>query len=62
MDFLSASDKELKGSALMNKIIECRNEARASKNWTSADKIRNLLESISIVLKDSKEGTFWEEK
>ena len=62
MDFLSPSDIQLKGYSLMNKIIEYRNIARQEKNWTLADKVRNLLDSISIVLKDSKEGTIWEEK
>jgi len=61
-DFLSAEDKTLAGGSLMKKIIECRNQARAEKNWALADKIRNLLDSISIVLKDSKDGTIWEEK
>ena len=62
MDFLLEEDKQLKGYALMEKIIECRNKARTEKNWTVADKIRNLLDSISVILKDSKEGTSWEEK
>ncbi len=62
MDFLSDEDKKLKGYSLMEKIIEYRNKARVEKNWTNADKIRNLLDKISIVLKDSKEGTIWEEK
>ena len=61
-DFLNAEDKTLSGGILMKKIIECRNKARAEKNWALADKIRNLLDSISIVLKDSKEGTSWEKK
>ena len=62
MDFLSDEDKMLKGFILMDKIIEHRNKSRAEKNWAAADKIRNLLDSISIVLKDSKDGTLWEEK
>ncbi len=62
MDFLNSEDKNLKGYALMDKLIEYRNKARQDKNWQVADKIRNLLDSISIVLKDSKENTIWEEK
>ena len=62
MDFLSENDKKLKGYCLMDRIIEYRNNARINKNWAVADKIRNLLYSISIILKDSKEGTFFEEK
>ena len=46
----------------MEKIIQVRNEARAQKNWAVADNIRNSLDKINIVLKDSKEGTVFELK
>ena len=46
----------------MAKIIQVRNEARAQKNWEVADRIRNSLDKINIVLKDSKEGTVFEMK
>ena len=62
MDFLTTDDKTLIGYALMDKIIEYRNNARKEKNWAIADKVRNLFDSISIVLKDTKETTIWEEK
>ena len=62
MDFLNEADKNFKGYALMEKIIEYRNKARKEKNWAVADKIRNLFDSISIVLKDTNEGTVWEER
>ena len=62
MDFLTIDDKALTGYALMDKIIEYRNNARKEKNWAIADKVRNLFDSISIILKDTKETTIWEEK
>ena len=62
MEFLTEEDKSLTGYNLMEKIIEYRNKARLEKNWGIADKIRTLLDSISIVLKDTKEKTEWEEK
>ena len=62
MDFLTEEDKTLTGYALMDKIIEYRNNARKEKNWAIADKVRNLFDSISIILKDTKEATIWEEK
>ncbi len=62
LTFLSATDRDLNGNALMGKIIEYRNKARLEKNWGIADKIRNTLDSINIVLKDSKDATIWEEK
>ncbi len=62
MEFLNETDKGLTGYSLMEKIIEYRNKAREEKNWFVADKIRTLLESISIILKDTKDETVWEEK
>ncbi len=62
MEFLTEDDKKLTGYDLMNKIIEYRNNARKEKNWAIADKVRNLLDSISIVIKDTKDSTIWEEK
>ncbi len=62
MEFLSDEDKELSGYKLMDKIIEYRNNARKEKNWAVADKVRTLFDGISIVLKDSKDLTVWEEK
>lgn len=62
MDFLTEEDKKLYGYQLIDRIIEYRNEARKDKNWTIADKVRNLLDSINIILKDTKDFTSWEEK
>ena len=59
---LSDEDKKLSGSSLMKKIIEYRNIPRKEKNWPVADKVRNLFDSVNIVLKDTKEATYWEEK
>ena len=46
----------------MNEVIEDRKIARLEKNWDVADKIRVALDSVGIILKDSKEGTHWETK
>lgn len=62
MDFLDEESKKLEGKELMDQIIIVRNKARSDKNWVVADKIRNLLEKINIVLKDSKDVTVWAEK
>ena len=63
-DFIEDKDIIAKASAkeIMEKIIQVRNEARAQKNWAVADNIRNSLDKINIVLKDSKEGTVFELK
>ena len=44
---------------LMDLIIELRQEARASKNWGTADKIRDGLQELKIQIKDGKDGTTW---
>jgi len=41
-------------------LINARNIAREAKNFKEADRIRNELVAMGIVLKDSKEGTTWE--
>ena len=46
----------------MEEIITYRKRAREDKNWEIADKIRIALDEVSIVLKDSKDGTIFEVK
>jgi len=41
-------------------LIEARNSARKAKNFKEADRIRDELAAMGIVLKDSKDGTTWE--
>lgn len=57
-DDLSDQDQLVVGG-LMELIIELRKDARNSKEWHTADKIRDALTSLSIQLKDGKEGTTW---
>ena len=46
---------------IKQKIIE-RNAARAEKDWTKSDKIRDELLSKNIVLRDTPKKSFWEYK
>ena len=43
-------------------LIELRNELRAQKNWSLADKIRVKLTELSVVVEDEKSGTRWSYK
>jgi cysteinyl-tRNA synthetase len=46
---------------LMNVIISIRQDARANKNWAVADKIRDDLKSVGIVLEDTPNGVQWKQ-
>ena len=46
----------------INILIDKRNQARAAKDWTTSDAVRDQLLAHRIVLKDSPEGTTWEVK
>jgi cysteinyl-tRNA synthetase len=43
-------------------LIGARNAARQAKNFKEADRIRDELANMGVVLKDSKDGTTWEIK
>jgi cysteinyl-tRNA synthetase len=38
-------------------LIEARKAAKAAKNWAEADRVRDQLKSLGIVLEDRKDGT-----
>ncbi|NDK17867.1 MAG: cysteine--tRNA ligase [Zetaproteobacteria bacterium] len=42
---------------VVSMLIKMRNQARADKNWTLSDEIRDELASYGVQLKDGKEGT-----
>ena len=44
---------------LVNLIVEIRDEARRKNDWETADKIRDRLGKIGVVLEDTAEGTKW---
>ncbi len=57
----SSSDDSLAGK-LMELIIDLRAEARKTKNFATADKIRNALTAAGVVLEDRPDGTSWSMK
>ncbi len=40
-------------------LIEKRQQARANKDWATADKIRDDLKAMGIILKDTPQGVTW---
>ena len=53
----SADNEVLSGTVEL--LIQLRRDAKANKDWGTADKIRDELNSIGIELKDTKEGVDW---
>ncbi|MDP8230657.1 MAG: cysteine--tRNA ligase [Candidatus Gorgyraea atricola] len=43
----------------VKKLIEERNKARKEKDFKAADKIREKLDKMGIILEDQKDGTTW---
>jgi cysteinyl-tRNA synthetase len=39
--------------------VDIRNRLRDQKNWDLSDQIRDQLESMGVLLEDSKSGTSW---
>ena len=49
-------------SEFIEKLINDRNEARASKDFNKADEIRNKLTKMGIEIEDTPNGTIWRSK
>ena len=47
------SDEEVEG------LVQQRLDARARKDWAEADRIRDELKELGIVLEDGAGGTSW---
>ncbi|MBP2628312.1 MAG: Cysteinyl-tRNA synthetase [Firmicutes bacterium] len=47
---------------LMDIIIGIRQDARQSKNWAIADKVRDTLGAVGIILEDSPQGVRWKKR
>jgi cysteinyl-tRNA synthetase len=45
--------------ALLDLIVDIRTEAKANKEWGTADKIRDVLAAHGITIQDSKDGSSW---
>ena len=53
----SGNDEVLSGAIEL--LIQLRKDAKTNKDWGTADKIRDELNSIGIELKDTKNGVDW---
>jgi cysteinyl-tRNA synthetase len=57
----AAADDELVGK-LMSLVIELRASARSKKDFATADRIRQALGELGIMLEDRPDGTEWTKK
>ena len=54
----SEADQE-RLDGVMKLVLELRQQARANKDWATADKIRDMLADVNITVKDGKDGSSW---
>ena len=57
-DPVNSKDREIL-ARLVEQMIEERQQARKSKNWDLADRIRNNLTESGIIIEDTPSGTRW---
>jgi cysteinyl-tRNA synthetase len=48
--------------AKIEALIEERNSARTAKNFAESDRLRDVLLTLGVVIKDNKDGASWEWK
>ena len=53
------SDEPALVDTLMKIILSLRQDARAAKNWATADKIRDELKAAGIIVEDTPQGAIW---
>jgi cysteinyl-tRNA synthetase len=44
---------------VMELVLEIRQEARARKDFTTSDRIRDKLKAAGVEVKDTKDGATW---
>ena len=49
-------------SDLIDALVEVRNELRDSKQWELADKVRDRLNALGIIIEDKKDKVAWRKK
>ncbi|MYA37028.1 MAG: cysteine--tRNA ligase [Gammaproteobacteria bacterium] len=57
--FLKGADSEQVDTARVESLVAAREKARAEKNWREADRIRDQLSAMNVVVEDSAEGSRW---
>jgi cysteinyl-tRNA synthetase len=58
-DTIEGSASAEREAGLVRLLIELRAQARANKEWVTADRIRRQLNELGVVLEDRADGTIW---
>lgn len=61
-EFFNQSDALEVDPQYIDSLIEQRATARANKDWVTADKVRDELNRLQIVVEDTVDGTVWKVK
>jgi cysteinyl-tRNA synthetase len=56
----SSSDNTALIDSLMHIILDIRATAKANKDWSTSDKIRDALKEAGVTVKDGKDGATWQ--
>ncbi len=66
LGFVTEEDSTTTDDSLLNDVVSLllnlRMEAKAQKDWTTSDKIRNKLQQLGFVITDTKDGFEWKLK
>ena len=57
---LDGNQKDNRLNPVMDLVLELRQQARATKDWTTSDLIRDGLKKSGISVKDGKDSTSWQ--
>jgi cysteinyl-tRNA synthetase len=58
-DTAERSASAAREEGLVDLLVRLRDQARATKDWSTADRIRDELTSLGVTLEDRPEGTIW---
>ncbi len=59
MDASGAEGNALAAKAFIDLLVSVRSDLRQEKQWAMADKVRDRLAALSVLLEDTPDGTTW---
>ena len=56
---LEHAEQSIEAAPFIDLLVQIRTELRAAKQWQLADRVRDGLAELNIVLEDGGQGTTW---